>query len=282
MGSAIRIRFRGVTGTGATSDMAIDDILVTGSNEVLVAPRVALEGPYDAATGLMRDDLRGLASFPLTEPFTALGYAHAGGGGGESVAAPLLATGGNDAIVDWAVVELRSSSDPAIVLATRSALVQRDGDVVATDGIDPLSFAVAPGNYHVALRHRNHLGVMTSATVTLSPTATAVDLRSAATGTYGTEARKTITGTFPVLALWAGDVTFNGVVQYTGADNDRDPILVTVGNTTPNNAVIGTYSARDVNMDGAVKYVGQENDRDPILINVGNTTPNNVRSQQLP
>ncbi|MBL0043314.1 MAG: hypothetical protein IPP33_02505 [Flavobacteriales bacterium] len=44
----------------------------------------------------------------------------------------------------------------------------------------------------------------------------------------------------------------------------------------------GTYSSRDVNMDGNVQYTGSGNDRDPILVNVGSTTPNNVRLQQLP
>jgi hypothetical protein len=81
--------------------------------------------------------------------------------------------------------------------------------------------------------------------------------------------------------LWAGDVTFNGTLQYTGSGNDRDPILNTVGGTTPNNSVTA-YSTRDVNMDAMVKYTGSANDRDPILVNIGSTTPNNVRLQQLP
>jgi len=42
------------------------------------------------------------------------------------------------------------------------------------------------------------------------------------------------------------------------------------------------YSTRDVNLNGQVKYTGSANDRDPILVNVGSTTPNNVRTQQLP
>ena len=54
-----------------------------------------------------------------------------------------------------------------------------------------------------------------------------------------------------------------------------------MGSTTPNNAVT-VYSTRDVNLNGQVKYTGSGNDRDPILVNVGSTTPNNVRVQQLP
>ena len=70
-------------------------------------------------------------------------------------------------------------------------------------------------------------------------------------------------------------------MKYTGSANDRDPILTTVGSTTPN-ASVNTYSSRDINMNGQVKYTGSANDRDPILLNVGSTTPNNTRNAQLP
>ncbi|MBP7513401.1 MAG: hypothetical protein KA791_02565 [Flavobacteriales bacterium] len=254
---------------------------VTLPSQIFVSLKGVLEGPYSPTTGLMGDALRVLPSFPLTEPYTALGYAHTGGGGGETVAPAVLAVTGNDAIVDWVVVELRDAFVPTSVVATRSALVQRDGDVVGTDGVSPVSFNAPTGSYNVALRHRNHLGVMENNGVALSSTTTAVDLSSVATATFGTAARKSITGTFPTQALWAGDVTFNGQVKYTGSGNDRDPILTTVGSTTPNNTV-SIYSTRDVNLNGQVKYTGSANDRDPILVNVGSTTPNNVRVQQLP
>jgi hypothetical protein len=38
----------------------------------------------------------------------------------------------------------------------------------------------------------------------------------------------------------------------------------------------------DVNMDGVVKYTGANNDRDPILVNIGSTVPTQTRSAQLP
>ena len=246
---------------------------------VRVRPKVFLEGPYVQAQGLMSDALRAAGLVPTSTPYAALGYTHVGGGGGETTSPAVLAATGNDAIVDWVVVELRSSASPATRVATRAALVQRDGDVVSTDGTSALQFNVPLGSYHVAVRHRNHLGAMTQSPVSLSSTAATVDLTSAATATFGTAARKTI-GSAQV--LWAGDVTFNGNIAYIGSGNDRDPILVTVGNTTPNNIISGTYSTRDVNLNGNVQYIGSGNDRDLILVNVGNTTPNNVRVQQLP
>ncbi|MBK8338906.1 MAG: hemagglutinin protein, partial [Flavobacteriales bacterium] len=63
--------------------------------------------------------------------------------------------------MDWVVVELRDNTNPASIVASRAALIQRDGDVVSTNGTTPVLFDQAPGIYRVALRHRNHLGVMT-------------------------------------------------------------------------------------------------------------------------
>jgi hypothetical protein len=83
------------------------------------------------------------------------------------------------------------------------------------------------------------------------------------------------------MALWAADVTGNGQLKYTGTANDRDPILVRIGGTTPTNSVPG-YWPEDVTLDGVVKYTGSGNDRDPILQQVGGTTPTTIRNQQLP
>ncbi len=257
------------------------DGLVDEGCSVAINARVFLEGPYSTATGQMNDGMRALGLVPTVEPYSGLGYTHAGGGGGETTTPAVLANTGTDAIVDWVVLELRDENSPSTVVASRSALVQRDGDVVDVDGTSPVSIAVASGNYHVAMRHRNHLGCMSAGPVVLSPTVASVDFTLTATATYGANSRKAITGTFPAQALWAGDVTFNGQVKYTGSGNDRDPVLTTVGSTTPNNTV-SIYSTRDVNMNGQVKYTGSANDRDPILVNVGSTTPNNVRVQQLP
>ncbi|HMC98166.1 MAG TPA: delta-60 repeat domain-containing protein, partial [Flavobacteriales bacterium] len=107
---------------------------VEGGSLPAVSIKALLDGPYSSTTGLMGDALRVAGLVPLSEPYTALGYSF-NGGGGESTTAPVLAVTGNNAIVDWVVIELRSNTAPATVLASRSALLQRDGDVVGMDGI---------------------------------------------------------------------------------------------------------------------------------------------------
>ncbi len=247
------------------------------SPDITLALRGVLEGPFVPGAGLMHDSLRTHALIPASEPYTALGFTQVGGGG-ESVAPAVLTVSGPNAIVDWVLVELRDASDPRVVQLTRCGLIQRDGDVVEVDGSSPLSFHAQPGNYFIALRHRNHLGVMTNAAVALAASPLLVDLASPATGVFGTDARKSVGS---VEVLWAGNVARNTSLGYTGASNDRDPILVQVGSTTPNNTVPG-YLPSDVNMNGQVSYTGVANDRDPILVNVGSTTPNNLRPEQLP
>lgn len=244
---------------------------------VLISPRAMLDGPFESGTGLMNDGLRASGLVPLADPYPALGYVHVGPGSPATTTGVLAVTGPN-AIVDHVVIELRDDADNTLVVASRTALLQRDGDVVDVDGSSPVGIAAAPGSYFVAVRHRNHLPCMTALPVALSALSATVDLTAGATATFGTAARKTIGA---VEVLWAGDVTFNDEVKYTGAGNDRDPILVRVGGTVPTNTVAGYYS-EDVTMDGVVKYTGAGNDRDAVLVTVGGVVPTAVRQAQLP
>ncbi|MBK6628780.1 MAG: hypothetical protein IPG35_14510 [Flavobacteriales bacterium] len=118
-----------------------------------------MDGAWRSAANLMVDSLRRQGVLPLTEPYSAAGHLLTGA---TTTTAQVLAVTGANAITDWVLVELRSATTPAQVLEAGAALVQRDGDVVAVDGTSPLGFCLAAGSYHVAVRHRNHLGVMTA------------------------------------------------------------------------------------------------------------------------
>lgn len=247
--------------------------------EIRVKVNMMLQGAYDSGTGLMRADLAASSYVPLTEPYTGLGYSHVLTGGGETTTSTVLGATGNAAIVDWVVVELRSPVSPYSVVASRSALLRRDGIVAEVDGTtNGVKFVGLPSStYRVAVRHRNHLGIMTNtATDLLINTATIDFASTSGASLYGT-APTYVTGS--VRCLWMGDVTRDGVVKYTGTANDRDAILSALGGDS--NLVLIGYHVEDVNMDGQVKYKGTFNDPNSIYIALGGN-PNNVIIQQLP
>jgi len=247
----------------------------TGSACTPVQLHANLEGPFNGSN--MNDALRIAGFIPTIEPYTPMGL-HVGAGGGETVGVDRLAVVGDSAVVDWVLVELRSSADPAIILETRSALLLRNGAIVSPVGSPALVFGYASGSFNLAVRHRNHLGVMTGSAVTFTGSLVTIDFRSTTTGTWGTEAQKTLGS---VRAMWSGNTTGDDVLKYTGPNNDRDPILVRIGGTIPTNTVLG-YFMEDCNLNGVVQYTGALNDRDPILVNIGGTIPTNTKLEQLP
>jgi uncharacterized delta-60 repeat protein len=265
--------FTAVNGTGRNRIARLNN----GDPVINVSAKAFLDGPYNSGTQTMGDALRSAGLVPLSEPYTGSGFDHFVGGGGESVAPAVLAATGPNAIVDWVVLELRSTIFSEA--ATRSALIQRDGDVVDLDGVSPVSFFVPAGSYFVAIRHRNHLGVLTAAAIPLSSMPTTVDFTLATTPTHGTDARRPVGS---VQVLWPGNANSDAEVKYTGPNNDRDLVLSAIGGTVPTNTLSGQYRLEDINMDGVVKYTGPDNDRDFILQAIGGTVPTAVRVAQVP
>jgi hypothetical protein len=262
---------------GAVLSLSIDNN-TSSTAATALGVNAFLEGAM-GSDGRMRDDLRAGGSLPLSEPYTALGHAPTDATGSTTTAAVLANADINTAIVDWVLVELRTTAAPSTVVFSKAALLRRNGGIVGADGLQ-LSVDVAPGDYYVAVRHRNHLAVMTSQPRPLYGVAPGVSF-GYSTQLWGTDAQ-VLVGNIHCMRM--GNVNSGPgaqSVKYTGAGNDRDPVLQRVGSTTPNGAAAG-YFLEDVNLDGVVKYTGTGNDRDPVLTAIGSTTPNAVRLEQLP
>ena len=270
------VRMLGSDGGWSAVFRQVVNVTVPIEQALPIALSAFLQGPMTSST-TMSDALRTGGLIPLTEPFSALGYGHVGSGG-ETID-PMVLTLLYGQVVDWVFVELRGKDDPSVVIQTRCGLIKNNGSIVSTNGASDITFNTVPGDYHIALKHRNHLGVMTAAPVALGPGGASLDLRVASTPTYGTNARA---AAFGRSALWAGDVSGNGQIRYTGSGNDRDPLLLYIGGSVPTNVVHDAYARQDINLDGQVKYTGTGNDRDPILLNIGGAVPTNTRTEQLP
>lgn len=254
---------------------------------VRLSPRMFLQGALlDVPGPLMGDNLRSENKLPLTEPYSSQpAFTHVNGGGGEMATSAVIFTdNGGNAVVDWVFVELRNPLDPAEVVATRSGLLQRDGDVVDVDGSSPLLFAsTLAGNFYVAVRHRNHLGTMTADPIALSTMGTVVDFTQTTialwddgTGFNGFE-QVTIGGSY---ALWAGNTNQNQATVYSGQANDKSPIFNKI-DTAPGNSlrlqsyVFNGYHSEDVNMSGEAIFSGQSNDPN-YLFNIVDSHPRNL------
>jgi Leucine-rich repeat (LRR) protein len=235
---------------------------------IVIAPKIYLQGAsLDLNTveeTLMRDDLRVASLLPTTSPYTD----------GITAANAVFTTTGSNAIVDWVWVELRDENDNTTVTSSQSALLQRDGDVVATDGVSALSFTADHTNYHVVIKHRNHLGIMTENVIALTDVVTSVDFTNAASQiTYGTNAQTTFGMPAGIVAMWTGNANGDIVVQYSGTLPDTPSILSKVLNDAGNflsfpTYIVNGYDILDLNMDGSTQYSGTNPDTPFLLQNV--------------
>jgi hypothetical protein len=74
----------------------------------------------------------------------------------------------------------------------------------------------------------------------------------------------------------------DGVLKYTGPNNDRDPILLALPAPSVTSVRTNVNHNADVDLEGSVKCIGQANDRDPILVNIGGVSPTAVIIERLP
>ncbi|MCL6294525.1 BspA family leucine-rich repeat surface protein [Jejuia spongiicola] len=227
------------------------------SDFVVVSPKVYLQGaslkPNLGEENLMRDDLRVNDLIPITSP-----YADMLQGGS------VLNVAGSRAMVDWIWVELRDVSDPTIVVAGKSAILQRDGTIQSEEYFEKIPDVrfdnVPAGDYYVAVKHRNHLGIMSANTVALSVSPTEVDFTDGSVPTYGINAQidLSFTGAGP-MAMLAGDADGNGFVNISGTGDSGK--LSTKLYSEPDNTAfslsytgIEGYYNEDLDMDGKVLY----------------------------
>ena len=141
--------------------------------------------------------------------------------------------------MDWVFLELRDPSVPSTILYTCSALLQADGDIVAVDGVSPIVFANAlAGNYYIGVRHRNHLAIVSAATIDLS-TMTTIDFRDKTTNASASKMNELDN----LKVMRAGDLNSNGIISAPDVLKVRQ---ANVSGQTP------TYKIEDANMNGQV------------------------------
>jgi Bacterial Ig-like domain len=281
-------------------------------SEVTFDMKALLQGAYVSADGLMHDQLRTQGLIPTTEPYgvylpirasTYAPFTHKDDGGGESFAttgAAFNADLARDNIVDWVMIELRDATDSSVV-STRSALVQRDGDIRDTLGNDFVVFRkLREDSYFITVRHRNHLGLMTVLPKHLSVGVNRLDFTDLGEPMIGEDyyliqhrpGDPLVFTRHPGITidgkrmLWAGNSNADNYIMFQGGgigegldiDNVFDNIFSDPLNANYSyNHVRDGYYPGDNNLDGKVKYQGPANDVDPfIFFNIISRHPDNI------
>ncbi len=288
--------------TEAVCVKATIHVLVLG--EMTIQVRAYLEGALInngnsvASTGrpLMRDNLRlsnftGQRHIPSYDPykfyseftFPSPNYGHVNNYTEfDSIpeSSRVFAETGENAIVDWVYIELRDKNDDEHIFTTRSALLQRDGDVVDLDGISAVRFpGILLDSFYVVLRHRSHLGVM-SQIVTID---NLIDFTSLQTPVFnfgvkngynytGLSLNKNIKEGYN--ALWAGDANGDGKIKFHGTNDDVNYFFADVlnyptnFNSNSNFDFSYGYFSGDFNMDGKSKFDNPFDDKNYLFATI--------------
>ncbi len=223
----------------SSTQQTVVNTCVTSGLELSV--NVLLEGAYDNVTGLMRTELRQQNLIPLSQPYNTAPWNYTGT---EAVSnSSLFPTN----MVDWVLVELRegtpqaSGSKGTTLMESKAGLLLDDGSIVAMDGVSPLTFnQLSIGvDYHVLVRHRNHLDIISNNTVT-GATSMNYDFRTAVNMAFGTQQLKAMpNGQY---AMFGADYTTDAVIQISD---------FTEWKTNP--SLLFVYYITDGNLDGVVQ-----------------------------
>ncbi len=181
-----------------------------------------------------------------------------------------LDVSGENAIVDWILLEIRDPNNDSEILAYATVAMQRNGQLISEDGSEVIQFPdLSEGDYHVAVRHRNHLGLITNTPVFLSTdNIQDIDFTDVTFPVKGGDNAGRVVNA--VRYLWAGDFNEDGNVIYQGPYNDVFHLFSRVLGDSTNegylaNFIIEDYDLTDYNLDGRSIYQGPNNDRASLL-----------------
>jgi uncharacterized protein (DUF1501 family) len=164
-----------------------------------IQAQVLLEGFYDPTTNKLTKALNSI--LPKEQPYDSAPFYYLGAE--KTTTFPANA-------VDWVLCELRTE-DTFTVIAQKAVLINENGNLMETDGNLTISFPnTFAAKYHVAIFHRNHLGVITTKT-TLADTNTVhiFDLNAPAT-VLGKNQLKKVDNKY---LMFAGDIDQNGNIN---------------------------------------------------------------------
>lgn len=258
-------------GTGDEDGDGIPDSLDPDSvPTVFVSANAILQAAYEHDVGLMHDRLRQMDMLPRQQPYNISPYNYLGA---ETLSDDLISRVGEEAVVDWVLIELRSPSNHENIIARHAFVILRNGKVVDSEtGSETLTFKnVVAGSYFIVLRHRSHMDIVSAEALKFSSDLYPYDFSNINTQMFGGDVARY--QRYGKAMLWAGDVNRDDMLIYAGRGNDKSAIYLAIvtadGNTNSQaNYITLGYLSADVNMDGKVLYTGTGNDIQLLLNNI--------------
>ncbi|MBL7738290.1 MAG: choice-of-anchor J domain-containing protein [Chitinophagaceae bacterium] len=204
-----------------------------------------------------------LNTYALAQPYNTTAFGNYTGS--ESVPPGFfVSTTDTTDITDWVLLEIKNNS--GTLISRRAALIREDGQVVDTDGVSPVNLYGVSGNYHVTVRHRNHLGISTQSTQLFVAIGLGASNSSPIMFDFSAAQNSAIFGdnlAYAILeginVLIGGNSNGNNSVRYTGLNNDLLTLLAFL-NGDQSGVLSMVYNGADINLDGSVKYTGLNND----------------------
>ena len=251
------------------------------SQPITFSGKIFLQGAYNAATGQMNNTLNslGILQAKATEqPYNIAAFNYTGT---ETVGADFFAA--HSDIVDWILIELRHAVDETLVISSRAAFVKKDGVIIDTDGAIGVKYNSVPrGNYKVAVRHRNHLSILSATPIAFINGSGSYDFSTTDSKSFQDQSYTSTIQIGDVLAMRAGNANSNNNIKYNGPANDQNQILnVRLGGSI-SNILNNVYAPEDLNMNGNIKWNGPSNDQNFLLNTALGGSLSNLLLEQLP
>lgn len=147
--------------TGITTSELADEWKLADAKYTMNATAI-IRGPWNSGASLMNTALNTNNVIPLNQPYNVTPFNYTG--------TETVASIPNADVVDWVLIELRKpasglpeDANSASIIGRKAGFLLKDGTIVDLDGITPIAFDISKqGPAFIAIRHRNHLGILSN------------------------------------------------------------------------------------------------------------------------
>ncbi|MGB1206469.1 MAG: DUF1223 domain-containing protein [Chitinophagales bacterium] len=196
-------------------------------NCVEVKATAFLEGAYNETTGEMRTGLTNVME--LEQPYNRPPWNYNGSEKVQDIPTD---------VVDWILLETMDNDFD--IIERRAAFLRKDGTIVDIDGKESVTFyeLTADTDYHLVVRHRNHIALLSADMISLPNEAPYDFSQSGAMYGSNVQAKQIDTEKY---AMIAGDFDADGVIIVVDFNIFREDL-----------SIISEYVIGDCNFDGNV------------------------------